>query len=121
MRVGNFICQTCEESFYNLPSNAYLLHIKVGPDEWLKLGYAKDIDFRIWQYKLPSDAQVSVVTSQPFDTGKEAREFEGSLHKKHKRKRLRAYDMAAFHSSGGTECYPVQMLETLLAEFRSAK
>jgi hypothetical protein len=121
MRLGNFRCHSCEEYFYTLPSQAYLLHIKVGADQWLKLGYAKDIDFRTTQYGLPSEAEVSLVATKPFDTGKEAREFEGSLHRKHRRKRLRAKDMAEFHTSGGTECYPVTMVETLLAEFHDPK
>ena len=91
----------------------------MGPDEWLKLGYAKNIDFRTSRYGLPSDAEVSVLASRPFDTGKEAQEFEQSLHTKYSRKRLSADEMAIFHSqSGQTECYPVQMVETLIAEFR---
>ncbi|MFC1688274.1 GIY-YIG nuclease family protein [Pseudomonadota bacterium] len=122
MRVGNFLCQTCEDTFYTLPSQAYLLHIKVGADEWLKLGYAKDIDFRISQYRLPSEADVTTLATLPFDTGKEAQMFEQSLHKKYKRKRLRPKDMKDFHAgSGFTECYPVLMVEKLMAEFRSQK
>jgi len=122
MRTGSFRCQTCEEFFYTLPSNAYLLHIKVGADEWLKLGYAKDVDFRTTRYGLPSEAEVSVLATMPFDTGKEAQVFEQSLHKNHKRKRLPVKEMLNFHTgSGATECYPVTMVETLLAEFKNAK
>jgi hypothetical protein len=122
MRNGNFRCQTCEEYFYTLPSQAYLLHIKVGADEWLKLGYAKDLDFRISQYKLPSAAEVAVLTTLPFDTGKEAQLFEKAIHTIHRRKRLRVKDMLEFHrGSGATECYSVKMVETLLAEFKRDK
>jgi len=46
MRIGNFRCQTCEETSRTLPSNVYLLHIKMDSDEWLKLGYAKSVDAR---------------------------------------------------------------------------
>jgi hypothetical protein len=35
VRLKNFRCQTCEEYAFTLPADAYLLHIKVGPDEWL--------------------------------------------------------------------------------------
>ena len=119
MRIGSFCCQTCEDYFYTLPSKAYLLHIKVGADEWLKLGFAKNIDFRVSQYGLPSDAKVSVIVTKDFDTGKEAMEFEGFLHKRYKRKRLKAAYMADFHSkSGQTECYPVILVDRLMAEFR---
>jgi len=120
MRVGSFLCQTCEDTFYTLPSQAYLLHIKVGADEWLKLGYAKDIDFRISQYRLPSEADVSTLAILPFDTGKEAIEFEKSLHTKYRRKRLRVKDMLAFHTgSGATECYPLTMVDKLMSEMKA--
>ena len=119
MRTGNFRCQVCEDYFYTQPSNTYLLHIKAGPDEWLKLGHAKNIKFRTTRYGLPSDAEVSVLATRPFDTGKEAQEFELFLHSKHRRKRLSADEMVIFHSQGGhTECYPIQMVDTLIAEFR---
>jgi hypothetical protein len=119
MRNGNFSCQICEDWAFTQPSQAYLLHIRVGSDEWLKLGFAKNINFRIGQYGLPSDADVSVLKTKFFDTGKEAQVFERSLHKKHKRKKLKATDMADFHTkSGGTECYPVIMVHRLMAEFK---
>jgi len=118
MRLGNFRCHECEGYFYTLPSQAYLLHIKVGADECLKPGYAKDVDFRATRYGLPSEADVAVVATKPFDTGKEARNFEGALHKKYRRKRLRRREMQEFHISGATECYPVKMVEKLMREFR---
>lgn len=119
MRLGNFRCHVCEDYFYTQPSYAYLLHIKVDSDEWLKMGYAKDIDSRSSLYGLPLDATVSILTSLLFDTGREARQFEHALHKKHRRNRLKASDMSDFHSkSGQTECYPVTMVDRLLAEFR---
>ena len=52
--------------------------------------------------------------------GKEALEFEQSLHKKHKRKRLRAKDMLTFHTgSGASECYPLIMVEKLMREMKA--
>jgi hypothetical protein len=122
MRKGTFRCQTCGDYFYTQPSNNYLLHIKVGSDEWLKLGYAKNVDFRITRFGLPTFAEVNLLATKPFNTGKEAREFEAGLHKKYRRKRLRAKDMKEFYAgSGFTECYPVTMIETLLAHFREAE
>jgi len=119
MRHGNFRCQVCEEYAYTQPSNVYLLHIKAGADEWLKLGYAKNIDNRINSYGLPLNANVFVLITRPFNTGKDANKFEQTLHKKHRRARLRAKEMANFHAAGGhTECYPVQMVETLIAELK---
>jgi len=119
MRAGTFRCQICEDYWITQPSQAYLLHIKAGADEWLKLGYAKDVDFRTTRYGLPSEAEVSVLATRPFDTGKEAREFEGALHKRYRRKRLRAKDMTVFHSSGATECYPLTMVDKLMSEMKA--
>jgi len=120
MRRGNFRCQSCEEYSFTQPSQAYLLHIKVDADEWLKLGYAKDVDFRTSRYGLPSEAEVNVLATIPFDTGKEAQEFEQSLHKKYRQKKLSAKDMLAFHTgSGATECYPLTMVEQLMSEMKA--
>jgi hypothetical protein len=120
MRDGYFRCQTCEDYAYTQPSNVYLVQIKIGVDEWLKLGFAKNVDSRTRLYGLPLGAEVTVLATRPFETGKEAAEFERLLHRKHKRKRLRRRDMKEFFTrSGFTECYPLKMVETLLAEFKT--
>jgi hypothetical protein len=122
MRSGSFVCQTCEETSRTLPSNLYLLHIKVGSDEWLKLGYAKSVDFRISRYGLPEDAEVTIVECLSFDTGNEAHAVEADIHGRRKHKRLPKKHMKQFHTiSGFEECYPITMLETLLAELEDVK
>jgi hypothetical protein len=122
MREGGFECQICEETSRTLPSNVYLLHIKVDSDEWLKLGYAKSVKHRATRYGLPPAAEVTTVYSIPFDTGNEAHAVEADIHKRYKRKRLTKKQMAAFHAKDGfNECYPVIMLETLLAELEGLK
>ncbi len=122
MRYGSFVCQTCEETSRTLPSNLCLLHIKVDSDEWLKLGFAKSVDLRISQYGLPESAEVTIVDSLPFDTGNEAHAIEADMHKRHRRKRLTQKQMRDFHTVGGfAECYPVTMLDTLLAELAALK
>jgi hypothetical protein len=122
MRIGGFECQTCEETSRTLPSNVYLLHIKVDSDEWLKLGYAKVVDSRVSGYGLPEGAEVTTVASLPFDTGNEAHAIEADIHTRYKRKRLTKKHMKDFHTiSGHDECYPVTMLDTLLAELEALK
>ncbi len=122
MRDGYFRCQICEETSRTLPSNVYLFHIKVDSDEWLKLGYAKEVDSRASKYGLPKGAEVTTVCCLPFDTGNEAHAAEADIHKRHRRKRLTSNQMIDFHTKGGfEECYPVTMLETLLAELRALK
>jgi hypothetical protein len=49
VRNNSFICNTCEETSRDLPSNVYLLKIKHKDNEWIKLGYAKSIKTRIQQ------------------------------------------------------------------------
>jgi hypothetical protein len=120
MRIGGFRCQTCDDYAYTQPSQVYLLHIKIGADEWLKLGFAKNVDFRTTRYGLPEEAEVSPLTTKQFETGLEAYAFEQSLHKKFKRDHLSKEDMLKFHiQSGATECYPVWLVDKLLAGFRS--
>jgi hypothetical protein len=122
MRAGIFRCQRCEETSRTLPSNVYLLHIKLDSDEWLKLGYAKEVNFRASQYGLPEGAELTTVYCLPFDTGNEAHAVEADLHKRYRQKRLRKKQMMDFHTKGGfDECYPVTMLEMLLAELKALK
>jgi hypothetical protein len=120
MRVGNFRCQTCYDTSRTLPSYVYLLHIINGEHEFLKLGYAKNIDLRVVQYGLPETAIVNHVTALNFATGNEAHEFEAALHSCMKSEQLserkaKSYGMTL---SGHTECYPVDMLDKLQAELR---
>ena len=118
MRLGTFVCQDCEETSRTLPSKLYLLHIKVDPVEWLKLGYAKSVDFRVTRYGLPSSAEVTVVKSIQFLSGNESHSAEAEIHRRHLRKRLPPKEMEAFHTmSGSKECYPLTMLDTLLQDF----
>lgn len=122
MRRGGFLCQACEETSRTLPSNVYLLHIEVDSDEWLKLGYAKSVDSRRSRYGLVNGAKVTAVYSIPFPTGNEAQAFEAGIHKRHRRKRLSKKHMKDFHTvSGFNECYPITMLDTLLAELEAVK
>ena len=120
MRVGSFNCQTCEDTSRTLPSYVYLLHIINGEHEFLKLGYAKNIDFRTSRYGLPETAIVNHVTALRFETGNEAHEFETALHSCMKSEQLserkaKSYGMT---QNGHTECYPVDMLDKLQAELR---
>jgi len=122
MRAGIFLCQKCEETSRTLPSNVYLFHIKLDSDEWLKLGYAKEVNIRASQYGLSEGVELTTLYCLPFNTGNEAHAIEADIHKRYRQKRLRKKQMMDFHTKGGfNECYPVTMLETLLAEFEALK
>ena len=119
VRNNNFLCNICEETSRDLPSKVYLLKIQSGSFIWLKLGYAKQISFRIKRYKLPEDAKVRRLKVIDFDTGREAHRYESSLHKKYIRKRLPIKKMKKYHKDGFNECYPLEMLDKLLEELES--
>lgn len=120
LREGYFRCQICEDTSRTQPSNVYLFHIKVDPDEWLKLGYAKVLDSRASRYGLPQAADVTTVYCLPCDTGNGAHALEASIHASYRRKRLTKKQMKDHHTMDGfSECYPVTMLETLLSELEA--
>jgi len=118
MRVGSFTCQQCEDTSRTLPSYIYLLQISNKGKSFLKLGYAKSIDSRSKQYRLPADAVIEQIAATLLPTGKEAHAREEAIHQKHKsellsKRRAKSYGMEA---NGFTECYPVEMLSTLREE-----
>ena len=119
VRSDSFVCNTCEETARDLPSNVYLVKIKASLFEWLKLGYAKNVDQRIKRYGLPADANVTTIVVRPFDTGREAHSFEESIHVKYANRGLLPVRMKEFHTySGFDECYPIELLDQLANELR---
>jgi len=124
VRNGYFTCNTCEETARDLPSKVYLLKITVDTVirsvTWLKLGYAKSVSTRIKRNGLPSDAVIERLKVMDFETGRKAHRFEASLHTKYLRKRLPIKKMKEFHTrSGAGECYPVDMLDTLMKDLEA--
>ena len=114
VRRNYIVCHTCEETSRDLPSNMYLLRIKVGSMEWVKLGYAKTVAERVKTYGLPAEAEIMQVNILPFDTGRAAHEAESSIHKKCKSKRLSSRKMKKYHTvSGYEECYPIDLMGKL--------
>ena len=107
---GSFVCHECDDTFYTLPSNIYLLRI-VAPDfEWLKLGYSKVLDTRVKQYQLPAGAIVEPLAILPTITGEEAIKIEKMLEQKYKKHKLEPAMMKKWHTtSGHTECYPMAL------------
>ena len=115
VRLNNFVCNQCEETARDLPSHVYLLQIKVGSFEWLKLGYAKEVENRILKYGLPTNAKVTPVRILDYATGREAHSFENSIHAKFKSYRLAPKTMAEYHTKNGfEECYPRDLKQSIL-------
>ena len=85
----------------------------------MKLGYAKTVKTRIKHYGLPEDTKVKRLKVIDFKTGRQAHKFESSIHNRYKRKKLPMKKMKDFHKDGFNECYPLEMLDTLLEELDS--
>jgi hypothetical protein len=120
VRKNSFICDTCEEVSRDLPSNIYLAQIKVGSSKWIKVGYAKNPEDRIKRYGLPSRAIFLGMLVIPEKTGREAEKFERGLHRRLRAKRFSPERMKRYHRlSGFDECYPIKMLDSLLAELET--
>jgi hypothetical protein len=122
VREGFIVCHSCEVTSLDQPSDIYLLKIKVEYFDWLKLGYTRDLKYRISRYGLPSCASTTTLALRSFDTGREARSVEGSLHTKYRKKKLNINVMKKFHTTSGfDECYPIYMLDTLSSELNNRR
>jgi len=112
-----FVCNSCFETSLQLPSNLYLLSIKVGSFEWLKFGYSKNVSMRIEQYGLPKKATIKKLKIIKYKTGREAIDAESAVNHNTKTRKIFFRKMKQYHTrSGYTECYPMEMKETLLKE-----
>ena len=111
---GSFVCHECDDTFYTLPSNLYLLRM-IAPDfEWLKLGYAKVIETRVKQYRLADNTIVEPLAVLPTKTGEEALRIEKLLERKYKAQKFEPARMRQWHrNSGFTECYPINLRDEL--------
>ena len=118
VRSGSALCEYCDDTHLDFPSNVYLLRI-VNPEiAWIKLGYARDVLSRIKGYGLLDDCSVKILKVLPFDTGRNAKKKELSVHRAYKNKfRLNPDKMIYFHTINGfTECYDINAEQLLLAE-----
>lgn len=115
---GSWLCDIHNDTHYSKPSLVYLLEITKGDFTWLKLGFAKNLELRTNGYGL-KDASISSLKTIPFATGREAMLFEKNLHAKFKKYKLSKELMKSYHTfSGYTECYPVQLMDVILAELQ---
>lgn len=121
VRVNSFKCHGCEDSSYDQPSFVYLLRIKVDSNQWLKLGFSKNINIRVGQYGLPDNAKVRLLVCREVATGHLASKTEKAIHRKFQDHRLPGREMNEFHTvSGFDECYPMTVLDKLTNEIEKS-
>ncbi len=120
VRDERFICNTCEETSLDHPSNVYLLKIKTAELTWLKVGYAKNVVSRVRGYTLVKEASYRTIKTIKFTQGRDARDFENMVHNKYRKKKLLRQRMRKYHlREGYNECYPMRMLDTLMQELEA--
>jgi T5orf172 domain len=120
IRKGHWKCRPCEKSHYDFPSKIYLYHLvfKDGA-EILKLGYARNPQARLLDYKLNSEESFESLIEVEYDKGIDAFNAERVIHKKYKPNVLsKEHARMYLTESGFTECYPISMKDTLLEELR---
>lgn len=110
VRTGSFLCQQCEETYRTKPSFVYLLHIRTIDFEWLKLGYARNIELRTKGYGLSQEAKVNLIGKRKFSTAIDAEVFEQKIHKAYRKYRISKAVMKKFHKNDGyNECYSIHI------------
>lgn len=119
---GTWLCQHCGDSHYVKPSNVYIIRFTYGSFSWLKFGFAKHVSIRTNSYGVPVGTTKELIEVVSFESGYDAMLFEKSVHAKYKHTMYPKEKMIEYHTFNGfTECYPVEMLETLIHEIHSKR
>lgn len=116
VRSGSFECKTHSERTidFTQPISVYLVKFSLPIGDVLKLGFAMDTTGRFNRYYLKGTVTPLIIRT--FCNGQDAVDLEKKLHAKYKHKALDKSDMSAFMLNGFTECYPMELEETLTNE-----
>lgn len=118
VRESRWQCDICKDSHFLKPSFVYLVQLDTPTNSFLKLGYARDVQTRIACYGLKG-AVAKEISKVKFPTGREAIQFENTLHRKYQGQNIPKTTMAAYMDNGKTECYPITMTSRFLNEFET--
>lgn len=121
VKRGYLYCRNHNFNVYSLPSNIYLLKIKVGDFSWLKLGMSKDISKRIQDYKLDKCSTIDIISIIQTKDGFDALREEKKIHKNLSSLKIDQELMKVHMKSGFTECYPIESEKEILAELEKYK
>lgn len=113
VKLNMFSCKN-HPSFLSKKSDVYLFEVKFQDKSFLKLGFSNNIENRKKTYSTKI-IDLKVLKVLNFENGNLARNFEQNLHYKLKNLKLKEkFVSEIFDISGSTECYPVEILETIL-------
>ncbi len=116
VRDMRFECKNHSERFidYSKPISVYLVKFKLDIGEYLKVGFAMDVNGRYQRYGL--DGEYEPLFVRTFENGQEAVNFEKQIHVKFNHLKVDKHLMKKYMVNGFTECYPVAILEHILKE-----
>lgn len=109
-------CDICEDSFLNKPSKIYLFEMYTENFSWLKLGFARDLQSRVWTYGLIEGVRWVIVKHIDLELGSLTIKEEKQLHRKFRKQVLDKNTMKSFMKNGHTECYPIELKDVLANE-----
>lgn len=120
VRESRWQCDICKDSHFLKPSFVYVVQIDTPSISFIKLGYARDIQSRILCYGL-KNASAKELISLRLETGRDAINFENTLHKKYGDFNLPKTITSDYMGNGKTECYPLDLLGSFAAEFENKR
>lgn len=114
----SFECKTHPDRKFDFsqPISVYLIKLILQDTEVLKLGYSNEPSRRFRCYGL--DGSVEVIKVIEFSNGQNAVDLERHLHEKYRHISLNSEQMSNYMGNGFTECYPLEMKDTLLKELQ---
>ncbi|KIF49797.1 hypothetical protein M445_02880 [Vibrio owensii 47666-1] len=119
VRNKSYSCQTCGDDHWIKENGVYLLRITFSSFECIKVGTAKNVDFRIHRLGLVggvAEQLLYIPTKNRFD----ADMFEKSIHKKLSKYAIPSDIMKQHMSSGFAECFTIDALENAVKLFEES-
>lgn len=115
MRRGAVVCAHCEESSWAKESYFYVHIIRHEDKQWVKIGVAQDVAYRIKGYKLAGGATVDTIHATLCkDRFESIGNFESPLKKILTDYQLDKKEMKEVMGCGFTECYHLDSLPTIM-------
>lgn len=121
VRKGSFECKNHSQRSINFtkPISVYLFKFTLPVGDVLKLGFARNVKGRKSRYGIAGTVEELLV--KEFKAGQDAVSLERNLHDKYAADKLSKEVMSTYMTNGFTECYPMELLETLKAEIENYK
>jgi len=123
VRVGHWTCRTCNSGYLDRSNFLYLFKVKANDGfEFVKLGYSMKPEYRKYDYVFEKGTEIELVKKVKVPTGKEAISLENEIHSKYSQFNINKNIMKNyFTESGFTECYPVNLLGSILSELNKVE